>query len=499
MKITRKDLDSTIVEKLDLLDNVISTYDSNNPDGFVSYNNNSGFYFKKTNDTFLKRVYTEDELVELEKLKFSTNKNVTSSATKDLRLDNKINYAASKFLYNLDFTGESLIGKPQLLKSLKDYLAVLTRKGVLVLINTTAIEINIISLLYENFSLSDKLSINDIIDIAEFDGDNILIATSNFGIFKYTISTQEIELSISLLNVKNIEVTATGNIFVAGDTYCGQYTLDNKCVEKYNNIYNERQVPMSVLSSDSAITVLAAPTGVQNLDNILHYWLLDSAGVGYNCKDAMIEKNPRDNRYQIMFMKEDDSYIYLSGLFVNRIFVWKYSKSDFSLTEELLTDKMLQYTDFLPTENGYLILSNNMLYVIRNCEINEIYKLSKECSQLIFHNGVIYIGTSAGIAKLELLKFEKKSDTLSYQLFKSDTECNNIDILVIGATRTERITLFDGDTNKEIIPSYYMIYSGNAILKLLNCKSKNIVMKISVTPTSKLDAVIVKKNRMFLR
>ena len=41
--------------------NVKTTFEENS-DGFVSYGP-SGFYFKKTNDTFLKKVYTEDEIV----------------------------------------------------------------------------------------------------------------------------------------------------------------------------------------------------------------------------------------------------------------------------------------------------------------------------------------------------------------------------------------------------------------------------------------------------
>ena len=78
MKITRKELDASIIAKLDQLDNVKTTFDENASDGFVSYGPN-GFYFKKTNDTFLKKVFTEDEIVDLEESLLSTRRNIRSS------------------------------------------------------------------------------------------------------------------------------------------------------------------------------------------------------------------------------------------------------------------------------------------------------------------------------------------------------------------------------------------------------------------------------------
>ena len=44
MKITRKELDPSLLAKLDQLDNVKTTFEENS-DGFVSYGP-SGFYFK---------------------------------------------------------------------------------------------------------------------------------------------------------------------------------------------------------------------------------------------------------------------------------------------------------------------------------------------------------------------------------------------------------------------------------------------------------------------
>ena len=77
--------------------------------------------------------------------------------------------------------------------------------------------------------------------------------------------------------------------------------------------------------------------------------------------------------------------------------------------------------------------------------------------------------------------------------------CNNIDICVIGGTRAERVSIIDAETKKEISPSFYMVYDGKAIIKLMNCKSLKLQMKISVSQTSHLKGIVVKENRMFLR
>ena len=98
MKITRRDLDVDVLNKLDCLDKVKDTFDENNPDGFISYNPKSGFYFKKTNDTFLKKVFVEDEIVALEKALTSKDRNIRSTMYEDLRLDNKLNSATQSFL-----------------------------------------------------------------------------------------------------------------------------------------------------------------------------------------------------------------------------------------------------------------------------------------------------------------------------------------------------------------------------------------------------------------
>ena len=98
MKVTMRDLDSNILEKLNVLDNVAKTYDEKHPDGFVSYGPN-GFYFKKTNDTFLKKVFDENEIVSLEQSLHSNAANILSSELVDFRADNKANTATKSFLF----------------------------------------------------------------------------------------------------------------------------------------------------------------------------------------------------------------------------------------------------------------------------------------------------------------------------------------------------------------------------------------------------------------
>ena len=51
----------------------------------------------------------------------------------------------------------------------------------------------------------------------------------------------------------------------------------------------------------------------------------------------------------------------------------------------------------------------------------------------------------------------------------------------------------------EIKPAYYAIYNGSAILKLINCKSTALELRLTVTSTSDIGGIVVKTNRQFMR
>lgn len=498
MIIRRKELDPEILTKLDQLDKVVSGFDENAPEGCVSYGRN-GFYFKKLTNESDKIVYKEDEIVELENSLHSKNRNILSSFETDFRLSKIYHSAARKFLYDLDYSyvydfSSSIV----ISKLFSDSLVVINANGIFIKESTNT-RIELIKKIKENFSVSSQFEVYDICDIAEIDFNNYLIATNNFGIYKLSLEKSEIELVCNILNVKAIEYGHNRNIFIATDDFVGQYDIKTGLrVEKYTNVKSAFEVPKKIIKTNDGIFVLAVPAGIQISNKLLHFWKLDDAGVGYNLKDGLIENHSLDNSYQILYSFVDDDYLYLAGKNGHQLFVWKYSLKTYQLAEEFI-DNINAFTGFAVINGYYIILSGNMLYVIKDNEIQMRLKLKHNCSNLAFKDGELFTKSSKHIFKIALPNFINGESSLSYVIYRGKEPCNNIDIFVKNANRNERISLFDIDTGKEINPSYYMIYNNNSIIKLTNCKSLNIKMSIVVNEKTSLGGIVVKNNRLFLK
>lgn len=503
MKIVMRDLEQTILDKLNQLDNVAKTYDENHPEGVISYNKN-GFYFKKTNDTLMKKVYDENELVELEKALYSDSKNITTTYREDIRNDGLFNYATKSFLHNVKFDYVKDFGaKINIYKSFGNALFILTDNGYIHRqYNNTLLSANILEILENNFNLTKKIFVSDIVDIELLDLDSMLIATSNFGVFKFSLISKEANLLFVVNSLRKIKLTETKTIFVISDEFCGQYDLvSGNRLEKYSNIYNRHQIPVDVDNIDGNMFVLGIPTGLYNLDNILHLWKLDDGRVAYNNVDAKIEKIKLDNRYQIMFVCHDNKNIYISGLFENSPFIITLDKVEYRiLSKKVYTDVVIdEFTDIRALEGNFFILSKDRLYVLDSEGVEETLKLEEACQRVKVFNGEVVAVAGSKLVKFQLLKYEKKTDTLSYLVLDEEEPCNNIDILIKGASRAERVILIDAETGKEIIPSFYMVFKGNSVIKLMNSKIKKIILKLSVSPTSKVEGIVLRRNRMFLR
>lgn len=499
MKITRRDLDTEVLNKLDSLDKVKDTFDENNPDGFVSYNPKNGFYFKKTNDTFLKKVFVEDEIVALENALTSKDRNIRSTMYEDLRLDGKTNRAEQTFLIRTPGTVKKEVsGKILFTKSTDEGFIHYTDTGM---VYFGTLEVDILSLIKSNFNLGSKICAYDIADIVYFDG-KFYVATENNGIYKYIINNQTLELMMSVENVCAIAITKTENLFIATENFCGQYDLESgKCIEKYSNIKSCQQTPVSVISNKLGIFVMAAPIGIQTRKPLLHFWKLDSAGVGYNMADNMVERHSFDNAYQVMFAVSDSENIYFAGKLGNhKLFVWTYDMATLKMTEEIIDVlDITTFDGFLVLNKKMLVLSQGHLYAIENNEIVQHLLIPDVAKNLFIKDGQLYTNGESRFLNIELGVFSAKEENLQFKIYNGEEPCNNLDIFVKDASRRERITLINADTGAEITPSYYIVYNGNSIIKLMNCNAKNIKMMISVNESSKLGGIVVKYNRMFLR
>ena len=500
MKITEYDLDAKLAEKINRLEGIVSSFDGNDPDGFISYGKD-GFYFKKTNDTFLKRVYTEDDIIDLDRSLGSDKANITSTALADIRSDRTVfNSAVKDFLYELDVQDrKEFDGRILLHREFSQGIIVYTDKGTMYYAGKS---IDVFRLISETFNMAASMRIYSIVDFAEIDPDNIIVATSSMGIYKVSMADNSVELITGFDAVRRIEVSHSGDLFIFSDNTVAVYEIKTGlCIEKYNNMHNHLQIPWETMKVASGIYAIGKPIGMSGQDSLLHFWELDRAGKSYNMKDSLIERNPSDNRYQpLSVYRPKQGGIMVSGLFGDKIFIWSYDNGH-ALKETMLDCVPAKdMTGFLPIEGGYLVLCGRDLYVVKGKSLDCHFRLPCECRDLMdMDNGIAAISDNA-LVRIELPEFEARATQLAYDILNISEKCNNIDIYIKGATRNERISIIDQETGKEIAPSYYIVYDGcNSVIKLINCQAKRIGLTIMVNPASKIAGIVVKRNRMFLR
>ena len=104
MKIGKRDLDSSLVAKIEQFDNITDTV-TNNASGFISYDTSRGFFFKRVSELPYKRLYSKDELLEIYRDMSVKKENIRSANFEDMREDkNVFNYAVSSLTTSADST-----------------------------------------------------------------------------------------------------------------------------------------------------------------------------------------------------------------------------------------------------------------------------------------------------------------------------------------------------------------------------------------------------------
>ena len=499
MKISEYDLDANLAAKVKRLDNIVTMFNPDDCDGFISYNKD-GFYFKKTNDAFLRRIYTEDEIIELGNSLESKNCNIASTAQRDMRSDRTVFSAAAKgFLYELDPIEEkSLDGKVILEKELSLGYCLLTDTGKFYY---GQYAIDLIKLIGGSFNIAAGIWPQSIVDVAEIDMDNIIVATGSVGIYKINLKTSEIEVITSINDVRHIELSHSGNLLVFSDSMIGVYEIaTGLCIEKYGTIHNAGQTPADVIKTNNGIYVVGKPVGVGLHDNLVHFMELDGAKLHYNNSDLSVSKNPVDMRYNRLFTLYNRGILYIVGEYCGRVFIWKYDDNH-RFSEEIV-DCVPTYrlTGFAILDDKYVFLSDDSLFIVKDNLVECHFRLSRKCEGLLLSSSGLYTFSDNSLLRLNIPEFSTDIGTLSYDLLDMAEKCNNIDIIVKGASRAERLNIIDLDSGKEIAPSYYIVYdSRDSIIKLINCQYKRIGIRISVNPASKLVGIVAKRNRMFLR
>lgn len=496
MKILEKDLEQALLNKINRLDSVVNNYGANNADGVVAYNE-SGFYIKKLNDSSLRKIYTEEEIMSMHDSLY-TEKALTTSTNfhvmNPIKSDNK---AIRSFLQeaSLATVTADLKNNIFLFKNKGSSVVLLYSNGKLNYIADNKLILNVMigELLLKELNIDFK----EIVDV-DFYEDMIYLATYRNGILRF--NGKEFETVCTELYLQKIEVVSPELVFCITDEYCSLFNMKVvKRAEKLMFLNKSHQVAKDVFASESGIAILGNPVGVPS-DSLVHFLQKNKDAISFNLMDYRLSKNPASIYYSPKFIRLIGNIIYVSGKFKDNLFIWTYNVDTRDFEEQFIDCiEVDELTGFEMIRNQFVISSKKHIYVVSENKLLEKYFVQSEIMKLYSSGNSLYVIDKRGLSSFMLPEYVAKNDTITFDIFRSYEACNNIDILVKNASRNEPVKIFDKETMTEIKPAYYAIYNGSAILKLINCKSTALELRLTVTPNSVIDGIVVKTNRQFMR
>lgn len=501
MRIRRADLENQIIEKLDQLDNITSLPYIDG-EGFVSYDKDKGFYFKKTNDTYLKKIYDENDFLDMENAVYHPAANVKSSAYTDMRVD-KARYSAAVSSLIVDAKYKGILDMADAIRLFKHkdnrFIAMDISGNVIeVMDNAIRYSINIVMLLRNTFSFSE-LEPFDVTDIEIID-DGFMVSVIQNGVYKYNFKTATVEMVLADTGVKMIQDLNDAKVFCVSDNAVTINMRDSgKKIETYHTIKNAYQIPFLMRSEGRDIFIIGK-TMIRNSDKLVHLWREDIAKVNYNNKDGALSTHKSASEYEIRFASIDKNYLYISGLYRNKLFIWKYDRDYLHREPEEILMDCLDFsgiTGVICHKNQYLVTIGNMLYGIQDNLVALNMRFDDPLAKIELTEYGIFGISQNHLVKIEIPEFIKAQEIIEYSLLDEQEECNNMDIIVCGV-KNEKIELY-GEDGKQIIPTATFSNRGATMMKLLGCHDKKISMKLYVNQDSMITGIAIRKNMMFVR
>jgi hypothetical protein len=323
-----------------------------------------------------------------------------------------------------------------------------------------------LDIIHANF-VYNNFDVYSITSIDYWDG-NAIVATEHDGIYCMSFTTREYSQKIKEPNVSAISVLGDNKTLAVSKTGVGGnvvfYDLrDGTKTAIFGNLGNKYQTSDGFQTDGGKyVFTLGKPVGISFPDKILHAWKLDDAGIDFGNIDFMIAKNKTDPNSHVKFMRCCDDQILVAGENGKRLFVWCYSKKSLNTTpDEIVFSKFdVQYEDIkdISYQAGQysVIIGDRLLKLGPSFETLQNYAL-----QGLSKNGSAYFDKDriVGLNDREIILYipeqRRYQQTLKFEIYNSDTSCNNIDVIV-NAGNKYQMAFIDGNTGTTIVPYFYM-------------------------------------------
>lgn len=508
MRIGFNDLDQNISSRIKKFDELEMNY--NPSDGNIVMYNGTTFYTGSLPKEENKILYFTDRSINnlKEHLYLSNNEYKTSFDT----VFNKANIFASTFKNMVNTLEPNFLCKAEakvlFMKEYNAFYYVYSANGKLYKINKYNINtqqvFDIYSLIKLNFACN-KLKARMINDIIPYNN-GFLVSTLNYGLYYINIETGTYEFKFNYPNIKQIELLINDNLLIITDDLSYNVNIvnlkTNMKVESFNNLCkNTMRAEKAIKLYNNDFVILTKSAG--NVEKALHYWTLDESGLSYENMDYEIASNKQDPNYQIKFIDADKEYIYISGIYEKKLFVWKWNLSKLGDNpEEIIFNKLpINYDDL------YYVKTNNreVHFVVKDRAIkyngdiieNNILNKFLTSNQVYYFNNKFIAVDGKDVIFYNEPKYSFYNE-IRLNIYNENITCNNINIFIDSAKGNEKVTLYDSKTLEQIIPDFYaQDLNNNFLISLKKCKSTNIELLIHMTKDSTINGVVVETNREY--
>jgi len=509
MKLTQKDLDQEILDKLNRLDPVIGKFSTEDLSSFIGYNGTE-FYLKKINDINLRKIISSSEINRFRDFFFKETPSIKNSFDSNFNLNNRPNKALKTQIVEL--SGIPLFKIDNEIRNAKkerDYVLLLDTKGIIYKYNFIAkkleFSLDIVKKVRTLFAVA-QFETYDILDFEIFRG-GFLVSTTNNGVYFADVLNNNLEVLYSENNIKTVKAYEDKKVLLISDR--GQiiiYDFDTKMkLETFNQMKRLDQEPRKIIADREKIVILGKSRFNNSNEKLLHILKKDLAGVSFENISSKIFPGVDNQRYTPLFLSEDERSIYISGLRDGKfLFVWKYNieKLEDKFEEIVIKDIEFDSLDYVRIYGGEILVSYKNRILVFNLQgkvqknlvlremdyVKDIFTENEERKFLVISKDSVV-----------LFKFPEylQESTFSASIYNG-APVNSIEVLVSSKTGKENIVLIDGETSAQIIPTFYLVHEGNSYIRYFGT-IRNVSLKIDLLEDSEIERIVVNAEKVYLK
>jgi hypothetical protein len=511
MKITQKELDQAINDRLDRLDSLSAKFTQSDKNSFLTFDGKE-FGFRKVNEILLSRVASQSDIESMESHSFSETKTIKSGFVSNFNVNNRANVNAPSQVVRLE--GFPLFETKNDIKFTRQNGEEVLALDVLGMFYKYDLKerklkysLNLVDRIKSIFAITELLP-NDITDVDMY-ANGFVFSVGTYGVFYADEKAGTLEVKFTEKNVRYVRSIGGGRFLLfTSDGNVVIYSFETGLkVETFLTLKKLGQTPKDVVLTNGKVFLLANSNGNLSSENLIHLWEMDAAGVSLQNSDKKLFPGFDSKRYLPKFISVDGENLYVTGTKDNiKLFVWIFDlKSLESEPREVIFDSFdigrLNFTAVSEKEIVFSDSNNKLIFINWDGSIkkNINLKSASEVYNLIpgkLNEVIVSTKRDVKIFKVPEYRFESE---INLKIFSSDKPCNNIDVLVRTTDGKEKVMFIDEETAMPIEPFFHLVNGEGTFAKILGSSAKEIIMKVSVSETTVIKEVLVKADRLYLK